>query len=66
MSDKAVGRPMKFPYTFSAKMAQFPWKFYFGKQWVWKYFGLSVIVCLPIFKKIHNLGKKHMQMLINN
>ncbi|XP_055715255.1 uncharacterized protein LOC129809456 [Phlebotomus papatasi] len=56
MSDKPVGRPMKFPYTFSAKIAQFPYKFYFTKQWIWKYYAISVVCCLPIFYKISKLA----------
>lgn len=50
-------RPMKFPYTISAKIAQFPWKHYFGKQFIWKYYIGGVLVCIPLFKKISNLCK---------
>ncbi|KAK9730111.1 hypothetical protein QE152_g15462 [Popillia japonica] len=49
-------RPMKFPYTISAKIAQFPWKHYFGKQFIWKYYIGGVLVCIPLFKKISNLS----------
>lgn len=63
MSDKAPGRPMKYPYTLSAKLAQFPWKFYFGNQWIWKYYAVSLVVCIPLFKKIHNLGKSALKYL---
>ncbi|VEN36646.1 unnamed protein product [Callosobruchus maculatus] len=53
---KQVSRPMKFPYTFSAKLAQFPWKFYFQNQWIWKYYAVAVVCCIPIFKSISNLA----------
>jgi len=58
MADKAAvpSRPMKFPYTFSAKIAQFPWKHYFSNQWIWKYYAVSVLLCIPVFKKISNLA----------
>ncbi|XP_022911812.1 uncharacterized protein [Onthophagus taurus] len=55
-SSKPLGRPMKYPYTFSAKIAQFPWKFYFTKQWIWKYYAVAFVVCIPVFKKISNLA----------
>ncbi|XP_074042198.1 uncharacterized protein [Leptinotarsa decemlineata] len=51
-----VSRPMKFPYTFSAKLAQFPWKYHLKNQWLWKYYAISVVVCIPIFKSISNLA----------
>lgn len=61
MSDGAaaekVGRPMKFPYTFSAKLAQFPYKHYFSNQWIWKYYAISVVLCIPVFYKISKLCK---------
>lgn len=51
------GRPMKFPYTFSAKVAQFPYKMYFTQQWIWKYYALSVVLTIPLFYKIQKLGE---------
>ncbi|KAG4068634.1 hypothetical protein HA402_002325 [Bradysia odoriphaga] len=59
MSDEAakpVGRPMKFPYTFSAKIAQFPYKFYFQNQWIWKFYAVGVLVSIPVFYKISQLA----------
>lgn len=53
----APGRPMKFPYTLSAKIAQFPFKHYFNNQWIWRYGAISCLICLPIFYKISKLGK---------
>jgi hypothetical protein len=50
-------RPMKYPYTFSAKIAQFPLKFHVQNNWVWRYYLIAVGVCIPIFYKIDRLGK---------
>ncbi|KAJ9575958.1 hypothetical protein L9F63_007185, partial [Diploptera punctata] len=49
-------RPMKYPYTFSAKIAQFPLKFYVTNQWIWKYYMVSLGLCLPIFYSISKLA----------
>jgi hypothetical protein len=59
MSEGAPARPMKFPYTFSAKIAQFPYKHYINNQWIWKYYLLSVGLCIPVFYKISKLGNLH-------
>lgn len=65
MADKPVGRPMKFPYTFSAKLAQFPFKFYVQKQWIWKYYAVAFGLCIPVFYKISSLGKFFFSLLDN-
>ncbi|XP_044728922.1 uncharacterized protein LOC123292359 [Chrysoperla carnea] len=52
----APGRPMKFPYTLSAKIAQFPFKHYLNNQWIWRYGAISCLICLPIFYKISKLA----------
>lgn len=56
-AEKPVGRPMKFPYTFSAKLAQFPYKFYFKNQWIYRYYVPAVILCLPVFNYFRKLCK---------
>ncbi|RVE44115.1 hypothetical protein evm_011226 [Chilo suppressalis] len=56
MSSDAPGRPMKYPYTFSAKIAQFPFKHYLQNQWIWRYWMISIGVSLPVFYKIHKLA----------
>lgn len=58
MADKVekVGRPMKFPYTLSAKIAQFPFKFYYNNNWLFKYYIFGLVVSLPVFMKISKLG----------
>lgn len=54
MSDK--GRAMVYPYTLSAKFAQFPYKFYFTNNWVWKYWAVGVLLSIPVFAKIQALS----------
>lgn len=56
-SGKKMGppRPMKFPYTFTAKLMQFPYRFYVEKCWVFKYWCISVVLCLPLFYKLERL-----------
>jgi hypothetical protein len=52
-----VGRPMKFPYTFSAKIAQFPLKFHIKNNWIWRYYLIALGVSIPIFYKIDRMGE---------
>lgn len=56
MADE-VARPMKYPYTYTAKVAQFPYKFYFTHSWGFKYGVYAFILCAPIFYKIQKLCK---------
>lgn len=46
---------MKFPYTISAKIAQFPIFFYMRKNFIWMYYPLGFLGGLYCFTKIHNL-----------
>lgn len=50
-------RPMKYPYTLSAKIAQFPLKFHMQNSWIWRYYPLGVLFSLPFFAFISKLGK---------
>lgn len=50
-------RPMKFPYTFSAKLAQFPFKHYYDNNWVCRYYIYGVLLGLPLFYYFHGLGE---------
>lgn len=55
--DKMSGRMMKYPYTFSAKVAQFPWAHYTKNVWLFKYYGVGVGLCIPIFMWIQKMCK---------
>lgn len=50
-------RPMKYPYTFTAKIAQFPLKFHIQNNWIWKYYLIALGISIPIFYKIDRLGE---------
>ncbi|XP_030748902.1 uncharacterized protein LOC115886939 [Sitophilus oryzae] len=52
-----VSRPMKFPYTYSAKLAQFPYKYYFKNQWIFRYYPVGVLAALPLFIFMSKLSK---------
>ncbi|XP_013097460.1 uncharacterized protein LOC106080588 [Stomoxys calcitrans] len=54
--EKPVGNPMKFPYTFSAKIAQFPMKHYIKNQWIWRYYFIAFGLSIPVFYKISKLA----------
>ena len=50
-------RPVKYPYTLTAKIANFPYKYYMQYSWLYKYYIIGTLVCLPIFYKIQKLCK---------
>ena len=65
MSDAAKaepGRPMKYPYTFSAKIAQFPYKFYLQNSWLARYWLVGIVASLPLFYQIHKAGKCYIEL----
>lgn len=47
---------MKFPYTLSAKIAQFPMFYYMKKNWIWMYFPLGATVSFYAISIIHALA----------
>ncbi|XP_016988168.1 uncharacterized protein LOC108050802 [Drosophila rhopaloa] len=55
-AEKPAGRPMRYPYTFSAKIAQFPIKHYIKNQWIWRYYFIAAVACVPVFYKISRLA----------
>lgn len=50
------GRHMKFPYTLSAKIAQFPFFFYIKNNIIWMYFPPAVAGAFYFIVQIHNLA----------
>ncbi|XP_068234122.1 uncharacterized protein roh [Palaemon carinicauda] len=50
--DKMSGRMMKYPYTLTAKIAQFPLGYYVKNQWIFKYYIISLGLCIPVFSWI--------------
>lgn len=47
---------MKFPYTISAKIAQFPIFFYMKNNMIWMYYPFGWVISLYAFTKIHVLA----------
>lgn len=52
-----VGRRMKYPYTYTAQIAQFPYKHYWKHSWLARYWVYGIIASFPLFYKIHKAGK---------
>ncbi|KFB36672.1 AGAP000669-PA-like protein [Anopheles sinensis] len=49
-------RRMKFPYTLSAKVVQFPTQHYLKTQWIWRYYFVAFGMSIPLFYKLHQLA----------
>lgn len=49
------GRRMIYPYTLSAKIAQFPFRYYYDNVWLFKYFIFGIVASFPLF---FYLGRK--------
>ncbi|KAI4495861.1 hypothetical protein M0802_008267 [Mischocyttarus mexicanus] len=54
--EKPKGRPMVFPYTMSAQIAQFPFKHYYKHSWLFRYWFIAIAVCSPLFWKLQKLS----------
>ncbi|KAK3857735.1 hypothetical protein Pcinc_036027, partial [Petrolisthes cinctipes] len=54
--DKMSGRAMKYPYTFTAKLAAFPYQMYIKHVWLFRYYALGVLVSAPIFYKFQKMS----------
>lgn len=64
LTPKMSGRMMKYPYTFSAKLAQFPLQHYVKNVWVVKYYIFGVGLSIPVFSWIQKMGKLHQHALM--
>ncbi|XP_050538314.1 uncharacterized protein LOC126903849 [Daktulosphaira vitifoliae] len=47
-----LSRKMVFPYTFTAKIVQFPHKLHFKHHWMYPWFIGAAILSMPLFYKI--------------
>lgn len=56
MGDSVKPRPMKFPYTTAAQIMQFPFKHYWEKSWLFKYWLISTVICAPVFWKLQKMA----------
>ncbi|KAL7640835.1 UNVERIFIED_CONTAM: hypothetical protein RMT77_009110 [Armadillidium vulgare] len=50
--DSSKSRRMKYPYTFSSKLALFPWAFHFKHNWLFRWWFVGMGLSLPIFAYI--------------
>lgn len=46
---------MKYPYTLSAKIAQFPYFYYFKNNIIWMYWPPAMVVAFYFILQIHNV-----------
>ncbi|KAG7154369.1 uncharacterized protein LOC121856305 [Homarus americanus] len=53
---KMTGRTMKYPYTFTAKLASFPYSYILKNVWMCKYYLAGVVLSMPLFYKIQQLS----------
>ncbi|CAD6232001.1 GSCOCG00001694001-RA-CDS [Cotesia congregata] len=45
-------RMMKYPYTWTAKLQMFPYKYYWKHAWMTKYWCIGLLCTVPIYWKI--------------
>ncbi|CAG9769821.1 unnamed protein product [Ceutorhynchus assimilis] len=55
-SSSSPERRMKYPYTFTAKVAQFPFKFYYKHNILFKAYPWGVAAVLPLFWYISRMS----------
>lgn len=49
-------RQMKFPYTTTAQLRQFPYKYYFEKSWFFRYGFYAMFVSMPVFWMLQKMS----------
>ncbi|KYB25533.1 hypothetical protein TcasGA2_TC034306 [Tribolium castaneum] len=49
-------RPMKYPYTFTAKMVQFPFRYLYTNNRFIRYYPHAVVLSMPVFYYFHRLA----------
>ncbi len=54
---KMSGRQMKYPYTLTAKIGQFPWKHHFTGHWLYKYYAFGIFATFPVYLWLNKQGK---------
>jgi len=56
MADEKLSRKMVFPYTFTAKAVQFPFKLHFNNHWMFPWFIGAAVLVSPVFYLIQKAG----------
>ncbi|XP_051166715.1 uncharacterized protein LOC127285000 [Leptopilina boulardi] len=49
-------RQMKYPYTFTAKIMQFPYKYYYKHSWMFRYCAFATAIVAPIVYQFQKLS----------
>ena len=62
MQSLAGGRAMKYPYTVTAKLAQFPYRWHWKHGRFVRFLGFTLLGIFPLIVKIHSAGKHHIFM----
>nr|ALJ10896.1 hypothetical protein [Dolomedes sulfureus] len=44
---------MKYPYTYTAKLARFPYKWHWDNFWLPRFLALGMVVSFPFFLFVH-------------
>ncbi|VVC42173.1 Hypothetical protein CINCED_3A017605 [Cinara cedri] len=58
-----LSRQMIFPYTFTAKIVQFPFKMHLKHHWMFPWFMGAGILCLPVFYKLQQLANSESNVI---
>ena len=53
----AEGRPLPYPYTTGAQLMQFPYKFNFNNNWLYRSLPIGFLICIPTFYKFQVTSK---------
>ena len=57
MSLNPEDRRMKYPYTYTAKLLNFPYAYYYKHSWLVKYYVIAFGLTIPLMAKITTAGK---------
>jgi len=49
VTSSGAGRQMKYPYTLTAQIRQFPFKYYYNNQIYFRYWLYGIAISFPIF-----------------
>ncbi|XP_057338791.1 uncharacterized protein LOC130676522 [Microplitis mediator] len=58
MADETVAkeRYMKYPYTWTAKLRFFPYKYHYKHAWLTKFWLAGILLTIPVYWKIQRLS----------
>ncbi|XP_052827423.1 uncharacterized protein LOC106874881 isoform X1 [Octopus bimaculoides] len=53
-----MAEQMRYPYTMSAKMMRFPWKYHWANARFLRYLTYAIIIASPLYIKIHKFANQ--------